>query len=100
LLQDYNWLVSPSLTPNRILHLVKLGVATIATFALMFAPWISTDPQHVLWVVHRIFPLARGLFEDKVANFWCASNVAIKWRTWFSVTGLARVSQRRRLLAA
>jgi alpha-1,3-glucosyltransferase len=74
------------------LHLVKLGVATIATFALMFAPWISTDPQPVLWVIHRIFPLARGLFEDKVANFWCASNVAIKWRTWFSVTGLARVS--------
>jgi alpha-1,3-glucosyltransferase len=22
--------------------------------------------------VHRIFPFARGLFEDKVANFWCA----------------------------
>ncbi|KAL9105732.1 MAG: hypothetical protein Q9227_009145 [Pyrenula ochraceoflavens] len=22
-------------------------------------------------VIHRIFPFARGLFEDKVANFWC-----------------------------
>lgn len=22
--------------------------------------------------VHRVFPFARGLFEDKVANFWCA----------------------------
>ena len=22
--------------------------------------------------IHRIFPFARGLFEDKVANFWCA----------------------------
>ena len=23
-------------------------------------------------VIHRIFPFHRGLFEDKVANFWCA----------------------------
>ena len=22
--------------------------------------------------IHRIFPFARGIFEDKVANFWCA----------------------------
>ncbi|CAI4213692.1 unnamed protein product [Parascedosporium putredinis] len=22
-------------------------------------------------MVHRVFPFARGLFEDKVANFWC-----------------------------
>ncbi|CRK28273.1 hypothetical protein BN1723_018345, partial [Verticillium longisporum] len=28
-------------------------------------------------MVHRIFPFARGLFEDKVANFWCALNVVI-----------------------
>lgn len=24
--------------------------------------------------IHRIFPFARGLFEDKVANFWCAAH--------------------------
>lgn len=23
-------------------------------------------------VIHRVFPFQRGLFEDKVANFWCA----------------------------
>ena len=27
-----------------------------------------------------MFPLGRGLFEDKVANFWCATNVVYKWR--------------------
>jgi len=27
-----------------------------------------------------MFPFGRGLFEDKVANFWCASNVVYKWR--------------------
>jgi alpha-1,3-glucosyltransferase len=28
--------------------------------------------------IHRIFPLARGLFEDKVANIWCALNTVYK----------------------
>jgi alpha-1,3-glucosyltransferase len=26
----------------------------------------------ILQAIHRIFPFARGLFEDKVANIWCA----------------------------
>ena len=28
--------------------------------------------------IHRVFPFARGLFEDKVANFWCALNTVHK----------------------
>ena len=31
-------------------------------------------------VVRRLFPFSRGLFEDYVANFWCASSLAIKWK--------------------
>ena len=27
-----------------------------------------------------MFPFGRGLFEDKVANFWCTTNVIYKWR--------------------
>jgi alpha-1,3-glucosyltransferase len=34
--------------------------------------------EQMLQMIHRIFPVARGLFEDKVANFWCALNVVIK----------------------
>jgi len=30
--------------------------------------------------IGRIFPFSRGLFEDKVANFWCFSNVLVKWK--------------------
>jgi hypothetical protein len=30
-------------------------------------------------IVHRLFPVARGLYEDKVANWWCASSLLIKW---------------------
>lgn len=28
--------------------------------------------------IHRIFPFARGIFEDKVANVWCALNTVHK----------------------
>ena len=40
----------------------------------------------------RIFPFGRGLFEDKVANFWCASNVVFKWRNWAGALTLIRLS--------
>lgn len=55
-------------------------------------PWITnyigTDSyyypviEQMVQMVHRIFPFARGLFEDKVANFWCAANVVIKLRNY------------------
>ncbi|PSR70546.1 hypothetical protein PHLCEN_2v13585 [Hermanssonia centrifuga] len=46
----------------------------------------------ILDPVTRIFPFARGLFEDKVANFWCASNVAFKWKIWMSRETLVKLS--------
>ncbi|KAI0873048.1 glycosyltransferase family 57 protein [Hypoxylon argillaceum] len=36
--------------------------------------------EQMVQMIHRVFPFARGLFEDKVANFWCAANVVIKLR--------------------
>ncbi|KAF2756690.1 ALG6, ALG8 glycosyltransferase [Pseudovirgaria hyperparasitica] len=35
--------------------------------------------------LHRIFPFARGLFEDKVANFWCALHTFHKLNRYSSV---------------
>jgi len=63
-------------------RLVLLGMTVIATFALVWAPFLytGTAPQ----VLRRVFPFERGLFEDKVANFWCTLNVAIKWRSVIS----------------
>ncbi|KAL2022673.1 hypothetical protein VTK56DRAFT_4754 [Thermocarpiscus australiensis] len=34
--------------------------------------------EQLVQMIHRIFPFSRGLFEDKVANFWCALNVVVK----------------------
>lgn len=53
---------------------------TLTLFAL-FAPFLQAPfPETTLQPWIRMFPFSRGLFEDKVANFWCASNVIIKWR--------------------
>lgn len=70
---------------------VNLGFAVIATTLAILAPFLST-PDTVLQIAHRVFPFARGIFEDKVANFWCTVNVVIKLRTIFSEGTLARLA--------
>ncbi|ORX74683.1 ALG6, ALG8 glycosyltransferase [Linderina pennispora] len=51
---------------------IKLGVAVVATFAVVLSPWI-TSPDQLMQILVRVFP-------DKVANIWCAVNVAVKLR--------------------
>lgn len=34
--------------------------------------WYYPSVHELAQSIHRIFPFARGLFEDKVANLWCA----------------------------
>lgn len=65
---------------------LRLAIVTTATFLLMFLPFLPpfAPAKAILDPITRIFPFARGLFEDKVANFWCASNVLFKWKVWFS----------------
>ena len=41
--------------------------------------------------LHRIFPFSRGLFEDKVANFWCSLHTVHKL-TIYSLAPLRRIS--------
>lgn len=48
--------------------------------------------MHMGWAVFvRMFPFARGLFEDKVSNFWCVLNTVVKIRTIADNTTLARI---------
>lgn len=73
--------------PSGLFKLVKVSFTVVATFAAVWAPfllWGSDPTGQVLQVLRRIFPVARGLFEDKVANFWCAMDVAFKLRQRFS----------------
>jgi alpha-1,3-glucosyltransferase len=63
----------------------------IATLGLLFSPWLQSQ-EEILQVVHRIFPVFRGLYQDKVANIWCAVNVVIKLREMFDIQELVRFS--------
>ena len=107
-----------------------IGIVTILSFALMFAPlllgslydtyrrispplstidrevnplfyqivpYIETSPYlyslllQLTQSIHRIFPFARGLFEDKVANVWCAIHTLHKLNV-YPIPLLQRVS--------
>lgn len=54
-----------------------LGLIVIFTFALIWAPWLRSI-DHLKQLVHRLFPVARGVFEDKVSNVWCIVNIFYK----------------------
>ena len=65
---------------NKILiifiKLVIYLVVTIGSILAIWSPWIITDTYKK--VLQRIFPIWRGLFEDKVATFWCVLNIVYK----------------------
>ncbi|CAE6390816.1 unnamed protein product [Rhizoctonia solani] len=74
-------------------HFARLALITSLSFVLLFLPFLT--PSLLTQSIKRIFPFARGLFEDKVANFWCASDVIlVKWRKlgWIGEAGLQRVA--------
>jgi alpha-1,3-glucosyltransferase len=50
---------------------------------LIWTPWLGWEEG--LEVLGRVFPLDRGVFEDKVATFWCVSSVVVKYKKLFSV---------------
>ncbi|XP_051997039.1 dolichyl pyrophosphate Man9GlcNAc2 alpha-1,3-glucosyltransferase [Xyrauchen texanus] len=75
--------IKQGLTGRGLFLLAKISLTVIATFALCWLPFLS-DPHQLLQVLHRLFPIYRGLFEDKVANTWCSLNVLIKIKTLLS----------------
>lgn len=61
---------------------------------ILFLPFLPpfSPPSTILDPITRIFPFNRGLFEDKVANFWCASDVVVKWRRRLASQTLVRLA--------
>jgi len=57
--------------------LMGIGMTVVATFLLCWLPFLL-NIEDSLYVLERLFPFNRGLFEDKVANVWCALSVVIK----------------------
>ena len=48
------------------------ALISILPFQVSEKAWYHPYILQLAQSVHRIFPFARGLFEDKVANVWCA----------------------------
>ncbi|MED6282876.1 Glucosyltransferase-like protein [Characodon lateralis] len=72
--------VKAGLVGRGLILLVRIAATVLVTFALCWLPFLP-DTSQALQVVRRIFPVARGLFEDKVANTWCSLNTLIKIRS-------------------
>ncbi|RDW86299.1 dolichyl-P-Glc:Man(9)GlcNAc(2)-PP-dolichol alpha-1,3-glucosyltransferase ALG6 [Aspergillus mulundensis] len=92
----------------RLVRLLCIALVTIAAFAILLLPLLlgatATEKQstpeppllqifpvkldhesslylvlfQLAQIIHRVFPFSRGLFEDKVANAWCAIHTFYK----------------------
>ncbi|KIY45614.1 ALG6, ALG8 glycosyltransferase, partial [Fistulina hepatica ATCC 64428] len=73
---------------------LRLAGTTLLSFFVLFIPFLPPfgGVSSIMHPITRIFPFARGVFEDKVANFWCASNVVFKWRAWAAASTLVKLS--------
>ncbi|VDM95061.1 unnamed protein product [Thelazia callipaeda] len=71
--------------------LLMLFITAIMTMILVWLPFLITHSD-LFQILHRIFPFYRGLFEDKVANFWFAVNVFFKIKENFELSSLLRLS--------
>lgn len=69
---------------NRLFKLISIAVSVIATFAVCFFPFLQRK-EDIFQIFRRLFPFARGLYEDKVANIWCSLSVIIKLKEIFSL---------------
>uniref|UniRef100_A0A7S3DLB5 Alpha-1,3-glucosyltransferase n=1 Tax=Palpitomonas bilix TaxID=652834 RepID=A0A7S3DLB5_9EUKA len=87
---------------TKVLRFFTFAAAVLLTFGVVWAPFLVETKKElgagvkmtettVGWVLHRVFPVARGLFEDKVSNFWCAFNPVLKTRERLSLPMQMRV---------
>lgn len=77
----------------NFLRLIMIGLFTTITFIILFAPLVLFgDFNNLKQSISRIFPFNRGIFEDKVANFWCFFNIFIKFKKIFNQNQLQKIS--------
>ncbi|XP_051127415.1 probable dolichyl pyrophosphate Man9GlcNAc2 alpha-1,3-glucosyltransferase isoform X2 [Andrographis paniculata] len=72
---------------NPLFEILKLGFVVMGTFALVWWPYLYSIDAF-LEVLSRLAPFERGLYEDYVANLWCATSIIIKWKQLFSTDTL------------
>lgn len=73
------------------LSIIMTGILVICTTALCFIPYLN-DMKTTMSVIERLFPFQRGIYEDKVANFWYCLSLAIKMKNLYSIDKLLQFS--------
>ncbi|KAL9343846.1 hypothetical protein Peur_064277 [Populus x canadensis] len=76
---------------NPPLEVLKLGLAVLGTFAIVWWPYLHSRDAFFV-VLSRLAPFERGIYEDYVANFWCSTSVLIKWKRLFTTNSLRFLS--------
>ena len=77
---------TPDLKESPLPPILSMLPITIDTEALYYPLLLQLTQS-----IHRIFPFARGLFEDKVANAWCVIHTFHKLHR-YSIPSLQRAS--------
>jgi len=65
----------PTPYEHEVPPLLKMVPGSVVVRKFVY-PYILQVTQSI----HRIFPFSRGLFEDKVANIWCAIHASGLWK--------------------
>lgn len=77
----------------NLTRLIYIAISVLAALTFLFGPFLYAGGiAQVKQIFIRMFPFNRGIFEDKVANFWCATNVVIKYKKIFSTSQLKNFS--------
>lgn len=91
-------LIQPTLL-KKFEKLIGVGLSVIITFGILWSPFCffrdvenETCISSMLHVLVRLFPFSRGIFEDKVANFWYTLSIVFDFRTSIDSSVLSKLS--------
>ena len=73
-----------------IIYVGIYGIITLITNVIIYLPWLKA--KRINDVFNRIFPVGRGIFEDKVATFWCTLNIILKLNQLFKIEQLIKLA--------
>lgn len=79
--------------------LTQIAAALIICSILIWIPWLGNF-ESFKEVLSRVFPFGRGVFEDKVASFWCIFSMIVKIREILPVYVLVPITGGATLLAS
>ena len=78
---------------NSLVSLIYVGIygiVTLITNVIIYLPWLKSNKMSD--VFSRIFPVRRGIYEDKVATFWCTLNIFYKLNNHFNNNNLIKLA--------